>query len=312
MGNIAMSIDQQISLLVERGMLVENKTYAQRILGELGYYHLGFYWYAFEDATNAERRFKASTTFEDVVRLYEFEFSLKQTLLKYLRRIEISLRTKMIYRLSLAYPQNARWFADPEVVEQEFIRKFDKMVYTNRFKQDNMMIKKHHAKHADKYAPAWKTLEYMTFGQIIKLYCALKKEKDQLAISQYFAVNNPKTFTTYLWAIKETRNRCAHSNVLYDMNLHESIRKGPAGKMNNEDKYKISGVMLVMDYLVGQMEGQLQRDFRDEIYDLLDGCRTYSNLSSIMNSIIGGQDLTNFFGGMENSKYFCIGNSANA
>ena len=50
------------------------------------------------------------------------------------------------------------------------------------------------------------------------------------------------------------------------------------------------------------MEGQLQRDFRDEIYDLLDGCRTYSNLSSIVNSIIGGQDLTNFFGGMENSK----------
>ena len=41
MGNIAMSIDQQISLLVERGMLVENKTYAQSILGELGYFFGG-------------------------------------------------------------------------------------------------------------------------------------------------------------------------------------------------------------------------------------------------------------------------------
>ena len=41
MGNTAMSIDQQISLLVERGMLVENKTYAQRILGELGYFFGG-------------------------------------------------------------------------------------------------------------------------------------------------------------------------------------------------------------------------------------------------------------------------------
>lgn len=36
-----MSIDQQLSLLVERGMLVANKTYAQRILGELGYFFGG-------------------------------------------------------------------------------------------------------------------------------------------------------------------------------------------------------------------------------------------------------------------------------
>lgn len=44
-------IDQQIALLVQRGMQVEDEAYTKRVLADLGYYHLGFYWHAFEDKT---------------------------------------------------------------------------------------------------------------------------------------------------------------------------------------------------------------------------------------------------------------------
>lgn len=157
MGKIATSLDEQIELLVKRGMVVEDKDYARRKLEDLGYYHLGFYWHVFEEA-NLEHQFKANTRFEDVVGLYEFEFSLKQLLLKYLRHIEVNLRTKIIYHISLAHSQNPAWFVDRTVVKSKFIKKFNERVYTNRFKQNNLMIYNHHAKHQEQYAPAWKTL----------------------------------------------------------------------------------------------------------------------------------------------------------
>lgn len=286
MGRIATSLEDQIELLVKRGMVVEDKDYARRKLEDLGYYHLGFYWHAFEEA-NLEHQFKANTRFEDVVGLYEFEFNLKQLLLKYLRRIEINLRTKIIASLSLAYSQNPAWFVDKTVVTSKFIQKFDQKVYSKGFKQNNLMIQKHHAKHQEQYAPAWKTLEYMSLGQIVKLYCALKDSRDKSVICGCYGIHDPQAFTTYLWAICETRNRCAHSNVLYDMNLLESISDGPAGKMNSQSKNKISGVLQVMEYMVGQIEETLQQEFRDEISKLSNCYAMMEEISLIVKSVVG-------------------------
>lgn len=295
MGDIIISIDQQIKLLVQRGMLVQNKVYAKRVLADLGYYHLGFYWHAFENTTNSAHQFRANTKFEAVVSLYEFEFSIKQLLLRYLRRIEINLRTKLINKISAAYPLSPTWFVDKDVISENFISKFKKTIYTYRFKHDNLMIKKHHAKHQAQYAPAQKTLEYMTLGQIVKLYCALKNDKDKCTISLSYDIESPETFTTYLWAITETRNRCAHGNVLYDMNLHESIHKGPAGNMNTQGNKKISGVIRVIDYMVGQIEQEVQKDFRNEFCHLFNSYQAQDSISPIVKSFIEGKELEDFF-----------------
>jgi hypothetical protein len=288
-------IDQQIALLVQRGMQVEDEAYTKRVLADLGYYHLGFYWHAFEDKTTSTHQFQANTKFEAVVSLYEFEFSLKQLLLKYLRRIEINLRTQLINKISLAHPHSPTWFVDKDIVSENFISKFNKTIYTYRFKQDNLMIKKHHIKHQEKYAPAQKTLEYMTLGQIVKLYCALKNNEDKITISSSFGIKTPETFTTYLWAITETRNRCAHGNVLYDMNLHESIRKGPAGKMNTQGNQKISGVIQVIDYMVGQIGQELQNEFRNEFLRLYDSYQMQDGIFPIVKSFIEGKEFADFF-----------------
>ena len=286
MGRIATSLEDQIELLVKRGIVVEDKDYAKRKLEDLGYYHMGFYWHVFEDS-NVQHQFKANTRFEDVVGLYEFEFNLKQLLLKYLRRIEINLRTKIIYHISLAHSQNPAWFVDKTVVESNFIKEFNNRVYNKGFKRKNLMIQKHHAKHQEQYAPAWKTLEYMSLGQIVELYCALKDSKDKSVICGCYDIVDPQVFTTYLWAIKETRNRCAHSNVLYDMNLPDPISDGPAGIMDSQNKKNISGVIQVIEYMVGQIELTLQQEFRDEISKLSNCYTMMEGISPIVESVVG-------------------------
>ena len=45
---IASTVDQQITLLRQRGMLIEDEEKAKEILLDVGYYRLGFYWFPFE------------------------------------------------------------------------------------------------------------------------------------------------------------------------------------------------------------------------------------------------------------------------
>ena len=48
MAKEAINIDEQISLLRQRGMIIDNEDKAKEVLLDVGYYRLGFYWFPFE------------------------------------------------------------------------------------------------------------------------------------------------------------------------------------------------------------------------------------------------------------------------
>ena len=80
----------------------------------------------------------------------------------------MNFRTFVIYTVSNHYKNNPTWFADPRIMQNDFIKDFPERYKTIR---RNKVIKYHHVKYInDIYAPAWKTLEYMTFGDILYLY----------------------------------------------------------------------------------------------------------------------------------------------
>lgn len=72
----ATSIEEQIQLLEERGMIFNDKEKAKEILLDIGYYRLGFYWFPYEQSypskNNRTHQFKENTLFDDVVTLYYF------------------------------------------------------------------------------------------------------------------------------------------------------------------------------------------------------------------------------------------------
>ena len=45
MGDKAISIEEQITTLKTRGLIIQNEDKAIEILKDIGYYRLGFYWY---------------------------------------------------------------------------------------------------------------------------------------------------------------------------------------------------------------------------------------------------------------------------
>ena len=107
----AKSLDEQIDILRSRNVIIKDEEKAKEYLSDIGYYRLGFYAFPFERTypfLNSRRRHevKPDTTIEKIVALYYYDFDLRTILNKYLSRIEVSIRTTMIYKLSLKYLSN--------------------------------------------------------------------------------------------------------------------------------------------------------------------------------------------------------------
>ena len=121
----ATTIEQQISLLQERGMVIVDIEKAEEYLLDIGYYRLGFYWFPFEktypNLTLRNHYFNAGTTLENAIKLYYFDFDVRNILQKYISRIEINFRTKLIYYASNCYPENSMWYVDSTVLNESFL-----------------------------------------------------------------------------------------------------------------------------------------------------------------------------------------------
>src|SRR5690606_25116306 len=92
----------------------------------------------------------------------------------------------------------------------------------------NKIIIKHHEKYnTDSYAPAWKTLEFFSFGQILKIYTNLKCNKVKSQIAESYRLRDVNLLSDYFTAILNIRNICSHSNVLFDYNQPLGISRIP-------------------------------------------------------------------------------------
>lgn len=269
MGRIATNIGTQIQYLKERGMVFDfDEAKIKEFLLDIGYYRLGFYWNPFE--LDKDHSFIEGTKFSDVVRLYYLDVDLRNTLIKYINRIEINFRTKLVYYVSNKYKNSPTWFADPSVVNQELSDKTEEF-YNRKFINSNKIIKAHHVKYInDKYAPAWKTLEFLTFGVILNIYRNVKDDEIKKRISEAFGVLNYSKFINLLETIILVRNICAHGDVLFDLRTPKGISVIPSISFNNNDRSSLDSCIKVISYFLGQISTNRQSELDQHIKELFD------------------------------------------
>lgn len=289
MGSKATTVDEQIQKLFSRGMVFENEAEiikAKEILLDVGYYRLGFYWNPFE--VDKDHNFAVGTKFSDVVCLYYLDVDLKNILNKALNRIEINLRTQLIYYVSNAYPENPTWFASKKVMHSHFVDEFPIKSYTDQFKFNNKPIKKHHIKYPnDIYAPAWKTLEFLTFGTIEKIYFSLKDEDLKKQIANLYGVKKIKVFQNFLKTVIFIRNICAHSDILFDSNTPKEIETTPLIKFNNNNRHSLDSSIKVILYFLGIISNSRKVIIENEIIALFDSYSDNPVIQKIITEKIG-------------------------
>lgn len=270
MGSTAFSIDEQIKRLEEKGLDLSCFEVAKLkdILLDIGYYRLGFYSYYFMD--ESKENFINGIKISEIVDVYYMDIDLKYLLMKYINRIEISFRTKVIYYPSMTNKNNPIWFVDEAVMEKSFVEDFRNR-YDDNFKKDNLTIKKHHRKYPrDQYAPAWKTFEYLSFGSIITLFAAIKDEEIKKRISNLYKVNDLNKFMRFIHSIRQIRNICAHSSVLFDFSLPLSLSSHPNINYNGADRNSLDAALKVIAFLLESISVNRLAEFKSEIYSFFE------------------------------------------
>jgi len=221
----ALTIKEQIEQLKKRGLDIPNTNLAAKYLSNISYYRLGEYWYVMQ-SDKENHIFKPKSKFKDVVSLYNFDADLRMLLFEVIEKIEISLRTKLIYHLS--HEINPWWFQNFELfIDSMALVKTLSNIESELERSKDKTIKNHFKKHKDdkRFPPSWKSLEQTSFGALSKLYGNLKhtlKSKDKIA--QEFGAVNHTYLPSWLQSIAQIRNYCAHHSRLWNKNLPGTVK----------------------------------------------------------------------------------------
>jgi abortive infection bacteriophage resistance protein len=216
----AKTLAQQIDILKERGLIINDDDNAAHFLSHISYYRLGEYWYAMQ-SDKEKHIFKPNSRFPDVIALYNFDRELRILLFDVIEKIEISLRTKLIYHLSHEFDpwwfQNFAIFEDSKALVKTLANLEEELERTKE-----ITIKNHLKKHKDdlRFPPAWKSLEQTSFGALSKLYGNLKHQaKSKDIVAQELGAVNHTYLPSWLQSISQIRNLCAHHARLWNKNL---------------------------------------------------------------------------------------------
>lgn len=268
----ATTTQEQIALLRERGMHITDVEHATQMLLSVGYYRLGFYWFLFEKSHNLNSRnhnFRKDTSWEKVEALYDFDDRFRNLLSFYLQTIETDIRTYITYTVSNNYKEDPIWFAQPHIMTRKFLE--DSLPDIVKSVDKNDVIRRHRIKHPqNRYAPAWKTLEFLTFGEVQHLYLGIKDEELHHRIFERYHITREEIFISYLNVLREVRNVCAHSHILYDKKLHHGIvgEQSRLGLKNGEE-FTIVGILKLIYYMLRQIDVAKEDEMRRSVNALV-------------------------------------------
>jgi len=173
------------------------------------------------------------------------------------------------------------------MVESDFLKLFNKKVYNESFKR-KPVIRRHNKRYKnDSYAPAWKTLEYFTFGSILKLFKNLKDDTLKKDIASVYGIHNVDILQNYLDSIHEIRNICAHGGVLFDHTLAKALVNGPALTITNSNKNKLYATIQITSFVLSKISMNRSNDLEKEIHALFALYKDDPVLSNIIVRISG-------------------------
>lgn len=249
----ATTFDEQIDLLIGRGMEVPDRDLARHYLAHLNYYRLGAYWLPFE-ADHASHRFRPGTRFEDVVGLYVFDRELRLLVMDAIERLEVSVRTQWAYHLAHAYDPHAHMEAGlfkqsdaysrcRSSLEEELKRSKEVFVshYNNTYAEPEL-------------PPLWAVVEVMSLGQLSKWVSNLRHGRDRQAIARCYGLDEV-ILTSFLHHLTIVRNICAHHGRLWNRRFGFQLKmprrpRRLAQSLNPLQPRRLYNTLVMLDYFM--------------------------------------------------------------
>jgi len=230
-GKPALTLDQLVDRLADRGLAIPDRERATRYLRHLGYYRLSPYTIPFQ-VTGADHQFRPDVAFDDVLDLYVFDRSLRLLVLDALERIEVAVRSALTDHMSLTY-DDPHWYVDPQHFRDkgkhqrflgEITKACDEQLGRAAEQPGDGIVFRSALEHylttygTPKLPPSWLMVETLTIGSLDHLTRNLCRRADKTAIARTVGLN-AVLLESWLRTYVRVRNICAHHGRLWNVGL---------------------------------------------------------------------------------------------
>lgn len=208
--------EEQVALLESRGMDVGDHDSAVAKLSEVSYYRLSGYWYPFRilEGSLRQDRFYEGTSLLDVVKLYDFDTSLRAMTFAALSPIELAVRARLGHELGQI---NECGHLEPSLLNAraqepaypDWVEGYEKEL--NRSREDFV---EHHFQKYGGTLPVWAAVEILDWGALTRLF-GFAPRSVQDRVSAEFGLSAPQ-FESWMKSLGIVRNVCAHHGRLFN------------------------------------------------------------------------------------------------
>lgn len=259
-----LSVDNQVDLLISRGLLVTDRPAAIRFLKNVSYYRFSAYCLPFEQKRHL---FCPDVTFEQIQELYEFDRRFRLLVGEALKTFEITARVRIGSVLAIRHGafihedptrfydqgKHQRWLGD---LRAEIER--SREVFITHYRNTYLGFPK---------VPFWVAAEVMSLGTLSQLYTNLVQE-DQKLISREFDLHS-RVLQSWLHTLTYVRNMCAHHSRLWNRQLAIALELPRQPAWNGFPNNRIGAVLTALLWAQKQTDQDVT-DWRTRLVKLLD------------------------------------------
>lgn len=206
------TIEQQVQLLKERGLIVRNDDECAHFLRNVSYYRLG--WYCKDHQDPKSDHFRQGVTFEKIKTIYITDQRLRNLIAESVDRIEVALRS-MLVNESCCYFNDAFWHISNNYIQKIIVEKLKiSKGYTCPFTHYNDKYRTDANKNNE--YPFWLISEFLFFSEMSLVYANELKKYNAVrkAIAKEFGLK-PFHLAKCLHSLSILRNAVAHHDKIY-------------------------------------------------------------------------------------------------
>ena len=230
-----LTIEEQLSLLKSRGLLIEDENNAATILRRTNYYRLSGY----SLSMRKEDVFNSDASFNKLYEIYRFDDAFRKIILSYVSPIEIAFRSYIAHEHSRVYGPLGYMNSD-NFSNISFHERFIEKITEEISRSDDVFVH-HHKTHKNSVFPLWVVIECASFGELSKLFKNLKPE-DRMNISKKYCWVSREYVENWLQAMVYARNIAAHGGRFYGRWLRSVPVKLPGkikGTIESESAFAV-------------------------------------------------------------------------
>lgn len=279
----ALTYEEQVEYLIKaHNLSIDDPEKAVRTLKRVNYYRLSAYGIGLTQKEDPEK-YKDGIFLRHLHRLYKFDSLFRNKLIHVIEQMEIQLRTQIANYLALKYGPECYMDSDNFIDKKTKSGESVHSIIIDNFKkecdhQKNAPFVKHHINKYEGHFPIWVAVELFTFGNLSSLYSIMRKE-DQQAIANLYNTER-KYLGSWILALVEIRNICAHYSRLYNMPLKQTpYLYSEYQKYRRSSINKVFPVLLVIKRM--QDDSDIWKSFEKDLEALFDEYKDVIQLSFI-------------------------------